>query len=299
MSTTTVIVAAYNAAGTLGACIEALLGQQGLSGELEIIVVDNNSTDVSAALARGYSDVEVFTEVKQGAYAARNRAVREATGELIAFTDADCIAHSDWIARLQKRMTTSEIQVVMGRDKPAGRSRAVRLLAEYDHGKEALIMSGDDPTVYYGHTNNLMTRRAIFDQVGLFEELLRGADVIFVQRVLQRFGTRAVVYEPFALVDHLEIASAVVYWHKAFIYGKSARRYSQMVDARPLNNRQRLGVFRDVVRRNAFGPIDASYLFVLLLIGVIAYGAGKLSIAGFGADAAAAPETERRKTRKT
>ena len=81
MSTTTVIVAAYNAVGTLGACIEALLGQQGFSGELEIIVVDNNSTDDSFALAQGYSGVKVLTEYKRGAYAARNCAIHEATGE--------------------------------------------------------------------------------------------------------------------------------------------------------------------------------------------------------------------------
>ena len=156
-------------------------------------------------------------------------------------------------------------------------------------------MSSDDPSVYYGHTNNLMTRRVIFDQAGLFDELPRGADVIFIQRVLKRFGTRAVVYEPSALVDHTEIDSALVYWRKAFVYGKSARRYSQIVDARPLSHRQRLRVFRHVVRRNAFGPIDSAYLFLLLLIGVVAYGAGRLPVPDVAADAA--PTTKKRKTR--
>jgi hypothetical protein len=86
-------------------------------------------------------------------------------------------------------MSDPTAQIVMGRDRPVGRSLAVRLLAEYDHQKERLVFGGSDAPVYYGHTNNLVTRRSLLEHLGGFDERPRGADTIFVHRVLGLCGT--------------------------------------------------------------------------------------------------------------
>jgi len=87
-----VIVPAYNAARTLGACLEAL-GQQTMPREqYEIILVDDGSTDDTAQIAGRYAGVKVLKLARnRGAAAARNAGIAAAQGELLLFTDADCI----------------------------------------------------------------------------------------------------------------------------------------------------------------------------------------------------------------
>src|SRR6185437_12388918 len=65
---------------------------------VEVIVVDNGSSDASRDIASGHPAVtRVVTESRPGSYAARNAGLAVATGDLIAFTDADCLPASDWL----------------------------------------------------------------------------------------------------------------------------------------------------------------------------------------------------------
>ena len=273
-----VIVPVRNAAATLGNCLEALLSQDLPAASYEIILVDNQSTDDSVAVAERYQGVRVLSESQKGAYKARNRGLQAASGKLIAFTDADCVPQKDWLRCLKKCLADPRVKIVMGRDIPAGQTTAVRLLGNYDHFKEIFVMSSSDPGIYYGHTNCLMTRREIFDETDFFDERPRGADVIFVQRVLSRYGTGAVLYQSDAVVAHTEIRSAFVYFKKAFIYGRSARSYRRIVAARPLRNKERMNIFREVVNSCKLSGLEAIYLLALLMLGVGCYGFGWLSL---------------------
>ena len=285
-----IVVPMWNAAATLDRCLDGILGQDAPPGSFEVIVVDNNSTDGSASLVRERQGIQLLSEPRQGAYAARNRGIAAAAGALIAFTDPDCVPRPDWIRRLKAAMADPEAMVVTGRDRPAGDSRSIRLLGEYDHVKEALVMAGADPSVYYAHTNNLITRREVFDRAGLFDERARGGDVVFVQRVLALHGPGAVRYEPTAHVDHLEVSSARVWYRKAFLYGQSARRYTQVVRARPLGNTERLRIYRETVRRSRLTVAESGLLFLLLAVGVGWYYAGWLR--GGAGDAMASASRE-------
>lgn len=278
MSEISVIVPFFNAARTLDRCLEALMLQDEPGGGYEVIAVDNNSADGARAVASRYPAVRLLSEPRQTSYAARNRGLRAARGRLIAFTDADCVPQRDWLRRLRDAMTDPTVMVVMGRDRPAGRSRNLCLLSEYDHFKETFVMGSADPAIYYGHTNNLIARRELFEQVGFFEERPRGADVIFVHRVLRLHGTDAVRYEPRAIVEHLEIDSARVYFKKGFIYGRSARHYGGVAAARPLRNAERLLIYQQTVRFNRMSAVEAGLLLVLLVIGAGFYHLGWLSV---------------------
>jgi glycosyltransferase involved in cell wall biosynthesis len=282
-----VIVPFHDAEQYLGDCLDAVLGQDMPPGSYEVIAIDNASRDSSVEIARSRPAVKLHFEPDQGAYAARNRGLEVAGGELIAFTDADCVPRSDWLRRLHECMDQYPgTHVVMGRDIPTGPSRAIRLLGLYDHAKETFVLASDDPTVYYGHTNCMLARRETLETLGGFDRRPRGADVIFVQRALQRYGTESVRYQPDAVVNHLEVCSAPVYFKKAFIYGRSARSYQRVVNARPLRNRERLGIFRETVRGNSLSIIDSAYLLCLLSAGVVAYALGWLSPRSSGASAA-------------
>ena len=76
MTEVSIIVPVFNAAASLGDCLDALLRQDVPAASYEVIVVDNNSTDDSMAVARQRPTVRLLSETRQSAYAARNRGIR-------------------------------------------------------------------------------------------------------------------------------------------------------------------------------------------------------------------------------
>ena len=83
-----VVMPAFHAEPTIGAAISSVLGQT--YRDLELVVVDDGSTDATAAIAAAYPEpVRVVSQENAGVAAARNRGIAEARGELIAFCDAD------------------------------------------------------------------------------------------------------------------------------------------------------------------------------------------------------------------
>lgn len=94
-----VIVPAYNAEKTLGACLEALLQQSVNCDKYEIIVVDDGSTDRTIEVANGYS-ARVLGQNHLGPACARNLGAKVAIGDFLLFTDADCIPTFNWIEEI-------------------------------------------------------------------------------------------------------------------------------------------------------------------------------------------------------
>ena len=93
-----VVVAAYNAQGTLPRLLAALRAQHPVR-PLEIVVVDDGSTDETAAVAAA-GGARVLRQENAGPAAARNIGWREAHGDPVLFTDSDCVPHPDWVTRL-------------------------------------------------------------------------------------------------------------------------------------------------------------------------------------------------------
>lgn len=104
-----VIVATWNAAGVLGACLDSVLAQE-LPGGLEVIVVDNASTDDTLELLRRYEGrVRVIANDHNAEYAgANNLAAREATGEVLFFLNPDTELLSPDVLDLIARAATAD-----------------------------------------------------------------------------------------------------------------------------------------------------------------------------------------------
>jgi len=94
-----IIIPAYNEERHLVGCLEAIAKQT--AKPYEVIVVDNNSTDKTADIARQFPFVTVVAEPRQGIVFARNRGFNAATGDILARIDADTILPSDWVAQIQ------------------------------------------------------------------------------------------------------------------------------------------------------------------------------------------------------
>lgn len=110
--TISVVIPVYNEERLIGHCLDALAAQT--EAPLEVVVVDNNSTDKTIEIAKDYALVRVVKESQQGITHARTTGFNAARGDVIARLDADSIVKSDWIATLQALFSDDAIDAVTG-----------------------------------------------------------------------------------------------------------------------------------------------------------------------------------------
>jgi len=103
-----VVIPTYNAERTIDSCLDALLQQSVERDCYEIIVVDDGSTDATPAIVASYPSVRLIRQANAGPAVARNRGAQEARGEILLFTDADCVPAHDWIERMTAPFQRSE-----------------------------------------------------------------------------------------------------------------------------------------------------------------------------------------------
>jgi glycosyltransferase involved in cell wall biosynthesis len=267
----------HNTAEHLERCLAALTEQDYPRDGFEVLAVDNNSTDGSAAILARAGGIRALTETKQGSYAARNRALREARGELLAFTDSDCAPDPGWLRAIDRAFEDPGIQVVLGCRRPGRDSGLIRLLADYENKKDEHVFASQAAELYYGFTNNMGVRRAAFEQYGPFVERPRGADTIFVRRVVEGAGCEAVAYAPSMRIAHAEMDGVRAYYRKMFTYGRSRQQYRHIVKTRPLSTAERLEAYRATVRDGGYSRIEAIALAGLLAGGMVAWSLGSHS----------------------
>jgi glycosyltransferase involved in cell wall biosynthesis len=270
MPAVSVIVPVHNAVQFLKTCLDSLHAQTYPRDSFEILVVDNNSTDGSDAVAAAYEGVRLLREPKQGAYSARNCGVAAASGEILAFTDPDCEANPRWLEKATGGLS-GPAGIVLGDRRPASESRYLSLLADYEAEKGAWVAEQAVPEIYYGHTNNMAVRRFVFDRLGPFPERMRGGDTVFVRRAVDTFGCEVVRYVPEMVVRHLEIAGVRSYYKKRLVYGASNESLRAATPFRPLSGRERWRVFMATVRKRRYSLWRALQLLAVLVPGAFLY----------------------------
>lgn len=109
-----VVIPAYNAERSLPYALRALQNQTVPRNLYEVIVVDDASMDGTGAVAREFG-VRYRRQNKEGPAAARNLGVRIARGDIILFTDSDCIPKEDWIEKMIKPFEDPQVAGAMGR----------------------------------------------------------------------------------------------------------------------------------------------------------------------------------------
>lgn len=107
-----IVIPVYNEEGQLDACLAAIARQT--VKPLEVLVVDNNSTDDTAAIAEAFDFVTVLREPRQGVVHARSRGFDAARGDIIARIDADSLLPADWLAQVQAAFEDETLDAVSG-----------------------------------------------------------------------------------------------------------------------------------------------------------------------------------------
>jgi glycosyltransferase involved in cell wall biosynthesis len=207
-----VIIAACDAQATLGRALEAVLAQD-LAEPFEVVVVDDGSTDGTAAVASAFGERVrlVRNPSRQGAGRARNRGVAESRGEILAFTDSDCFPTPAWLRAGSAALRRADL--VQGAVLP---DPAVRR-GPFDR---TLQVTGDSG---YHQTANLLVRRGTFEAAGGFDDSIEGDDGQAARRPVGEdvlFGWRArrqgarVAFAPDALVHHAVFRGSPADWVK-------------------------------------------------------------------------------------
>ena len=157
-----VIIPVFNGARFLEEAIQSVLAQK--IEPLEIIIVDDGSTDDLAAVMRRLPvDVRYFRQENAGAAAARNRGIRDASGELIAFLDVDDLWPAQNLTDLRDLLIADpSLDVVHGRAQ----------LTQYRAGEVGEYL-GNPGESFSGYIGAGLYRRRAFEQVGLFDQELR------------------------------------------------------------------------------------------------------------------------------
>lgn len=197
----TVVIPVFND-DRLKACLDALDEQTLGVDRFEVIVVDNGSDHPQESLVAEYAFARFVEESTPGSYAARNTALKIARGEILAFTDSDCVPAPDWLETAVARIEAAEGPLVVGGrvdlfpQDPARPSTAELVDIAFGFNQERTI--GESAYVV---TANLIAPRSLFDKIGPFDQrLLSGADGEWSQRA--GASGAAVVYASECSVAH-------------------------------------------------------------------------------------------------
>lgn len=202
--TVSVIVPVYNDVDRLRSCLERLQQQDYPGDRYDVVVVDNASTqDLRPALPHNDQRFRLIVEPQKGSYAARNTGVRSASGEILAFTDADCLPRPNWLSEGVAALCQEQAHDAIGGDIVLTFQNGMgpRTGPEHYDAREGLPQEHFILTYPFAATANLFVRAETFREVGPFNASLRsGGDREWGER-LAAMG-RHLAFGRDAIVDH-------------------------------------------------------------------------------------------------
>ncbi|MBL7071376.1 MAG: glycosyltransferase [Candidatus Omnitrophica bacterium] len=253
-----VIIPVYNGEKTISKCIESLVHQGYPKDKYEIIIVDNNSRDKTAEIVRKYPIRYIKEEKTQSAYASRNAGMKCAKGDILAFTDSDCVASPDWLRNGIEGFRGANIGCVAGGiecHEPQG--YVGRYLC-----KRKIISQEENPPdmpLPYAKTANAFYARGVFAKIGFFEEKwISGGDADYSWR-MQLETKYNIKFCPDAVIFHkhrstvLSMFNQCVKWGIGYI--SLYKKYPEKMPKRTL--RQTVWV----LRRIAYGLMKMILFF--------------------------------------
>lgn len=214
-----VVIPAFNSEKTLPACLAALQNQTVPAESVEIIVVDDGSSDNTPRVAKDFNVRYVF-QANRGPATARNHGARLATGELLLFTDADCEPQPDWIEQMIKPFENAEVVAVKGAYLTRQTNIAPRFAQQEFEDRYDLLESAE--SIDMVDTYSAAFRRSVFNKMNGFDESFPKAnneDTDLSYRLVDAgyklaFNRHALVYHthPATLKKYLRIKFTRGYW---------------------------------------------------------------------------------------
>lgn len=200
-----VVVPVYNASADLPKLLDALAGQT--LAPSEVILVDDGSTDGSVETARAWADghpdfpLRILEQSNQGPAKARNLGADAAIGEILLFTDSDCLPDRGWVEGMTGPFRDPEVQGVQG----VYRTRQTETMARFSQLEieDRYLRMKRNPTIDFIGTYSAAYRKSVFMEEGKFDDrfpIASGEDADFSYRLAAK--GRKMVFQPEAVVYH-------------------------------------------------------------------------------------------------
>ncbi|MEX0770010.1 MAG: glycosyltransferase [Balneolaceae bacterium] len=180
-----VIIPVLNNARGIRLAVDAVRNQTYPADRVEVIVVDNGSDDETPEVVSQLPVRYLTEESVKSPYAARNRALEVAKGEMIAFTDSDCIPDERWLEHAV-RLIQRENADLMGGLVTFEYSSKVTAAERYD---SLINLEVKNNVLNRGaaKTSNLIVKKELFDEIGYFlHDVRSGGDVEWTQRATRK-----------------------------------------------------------------------------------------------------------------
>lgn len=162
-----VIVPTYRDWDRLGLLLASLGRQDWPDGELEVIVVNNDPDEAPPARLAMPANARMLTEAKKGSYAARNAGLRTARGEIVLFTDSDCVADAGWVREAAAFLDAHPEVARLGGRIDIAASAAPTVADVYEAAfafpQEKYVAAGWAPTANMGTWARVLTAVGPFD----------------------------------------------------------------------------------------------------------------------------------------
>jgi glycosyltransferase involved in cell wall biosynthesis len=195
----TVIVPVYNGQQRIGALIDSLLYQDYPRDRYDVIIVDNGSTDQSQNIIRTYGGITFLEEHDvRSSYAARNKGIAHATGEILAFTDSDCMADPGWIRRGVDAILEENADLAGGKVEFffSSKQTAAEIYDSMTSMQNQIYVN----SMRASTTANLFVRARLFEETGPFVLVKSGSDMQWTRTATQK-GYK-IIYAEGAVVRH-------------------------------------------------------------------------------------------------
>jgi GT2 family glycosyltransferase len=212
-----VIVCTYNGAATLCECLEGVLALD--YPDFEVILVDDGSSDASAAIAHELG-IEVITTANRGLSAARNTGLSAATGQIVAYLDDDATPDPDWLSFLAAAFLDTPHAAIGGPNVPPLDETGVAACVANTPGGPTHVLLSDTEAEHLPGCN-MAFRRDALRAIGGFDPQFRTAgDDVDVCWRLQEAG-QTLGFHPAALVWHRRRGTIRRFWRQQRGYGRA------------------------------------------------------------------------------
>jgi glycosyltransferase involved in cell wall biosynthesis len=213
-----VVVCAYNAERTMEACMVSLKALD--YPDYEVIVVNDGSTDGTLAIAESHPFCRIISQENKGLSVARNVGAEAATGEIVAYTDSDCVADPDWLSYLVAKMEGSALAACGGPNFPPPEPSLVPAAVAVSPGGPTHVLISDEVAEHIAGCNMAFRRDALL-ALGGFDPVYRAAgDDVDICWRFQDAGY-VIGFSPAALVWHFRRNTVKAYIGQQKGYGKA------------------------------------------------------------------------------
>src|SRR6185437_14535543 len=137
-----VVVCTYNAERTMAPCLESLAKLN--YPDYEVIVVNDGSTDRTLEISERFTFCQIISQPNRGLSVARNVGAEAASGEIVAYTDSDCVADADWLTYLVAKMETAGLSACGGPNFPPPEDSLVPAAVAVSPGGPTHVLLSDD-----------------------------------------------------------------------------------------------------------------------------------------------------------